>query len=261
MEETTKGMPTSRLYKWAAIPLVAVALAVPAYLWFVASEDSSVNAQIAVERACQKIQQLSSYDATVYYNLSTTEIRPDAPNRTHSTLKYQVNGDDWHAEQWEKGIVTSENKRVDGVDYYKDHVYGDHWHLVQGSGSFSDPFPFLVDQELCVNFTDFAYLGEDQPWAWPPLVLDHYSAGSALIGPTGRVSEEAIEPGGFAQTEELYQFWVDGDGQLLRMKKNRTYVRVTSEGVQEVTKAQYTMSFSGFGEPNVITAPATTTQQ
>ena len=242
----------SRLYKWAAVPLLALAIAIPGYFWLTASSGSGITAQIAVTGACEDLQRVSSYDATTYFTMTSNIV----PGVKTATEKKRVSGLDSHsASTYDFGVEsgTWEYIRVNGVVYESED--GEEWRILKGS--FNDPFPIQADEGFCLNLTEFGALGEDR--TLDGLLADHYSAGSTLIGPTGRVSEDSVEPGSFAQTAELYEFWIDSDGQLVQMKESQTHVGVNLKEEKIIDKVEYVTVFSGIGDPNIITAPATST--
>ena len=200
---------------------------------------------------------MDSYD----FSATTTGSNDGVSWDVTVTTEARVSGDDYHlifAGYPDGG--THEQMKVEGVRYWREYqlnhpIYDNTWTLVDGAGGIS-PDHFL------------SVLG-DWPVACPSVSGVTWSGEEALNGEmttryTSGEGPEAFDnldydPSLFSDSYNLdtssHEYWVDSGGQLVQHRMNQ-YSQFVEEGeVRGVGHVVTLTTFSGIGEPNVITAP------
>ena len=200
------------------------------------------DAEAAIVKTCDAMQ-TSSFDMAVDL---TVAAHGEATRSVK--IQYRIDGADSHAIFTSDGSTeTSEQIVKDGVMYYRER--SSNW---QSQSWDSIPtFDWLCE----ANAANYEYIGESE------LVngasMKHYAEPRAVSG-----SSPAAAPGPDATTSD--EIWVDPNGYVIRGRIVQVVavssgnspaggVSGSSSGNQ-VSTWSYTVS--GYGEPNVITAPA-----
>ena len=218
----------------SAVALVAISGLI---YWMLGSPESQrVDAAVAVKGACDKIELSGAYDAF----LIVQERINGALQDEQLLFNINVSGDDYYAQIASTAdSSTGELMRVAGVNYLKDAGI-EEWVVVESD--FADIFP------ACTKLGTISDLGETD--IQDEVKADHYFATSTpTFLSTGREGDEE-----FAKHEELYEFWVSTDGQLVQHKREVISTE-TVNGEELRISLEHLFTFSGFGEPNAITAP------
>ena len=170
---------------------------------------------------------------------------------TTVTYDVQVSGEDIYM-QVTVGELMGEILYVDGVRYVREP--GGAWVVEpRGRASVSGMLggfesPLESDNSLCPEIGPGARVGEKTV---SEVGEDHYRLTATGVGapdgPTGRVDENTyISPG----QDMTWDYWLNEDGQLLKMQQLITLTGKTDAGQVAITTV-----ISGVGEPNTITAP------
>ena len=226
---------TTRLRTIIAVGAFMLAGVVGLALWFgVSVADRSPNAQAAVKAGCDKVELAGSFDAQ---SVVTTRKDGEIEGKTR-LLALRYSGNDYHGIETvvgEEGIRT-EFIRLDGVSYWKSK--GEGW-IIFPEGAFGDFFP------ACDKLQSISALGEDS--LDDGTKANRFSAKDEPL--TSHLTTDSTQV-----HSNRFEYWVGDDGGFVRHKRE-IILEATQNGVTErwVTEMLYT--FSGFGDPNVITPP------
>ena len=207
------------------------------------------------ESVCDKGTVPLSYDATIYaerewWPRSVNDAVGEKYDRVVAELAAyskvsttaEVNGDDSHRViTFGDNDESAEHIIVDGMGYWKDS-WGDSWWAY---GEIEDP---LIPK--CAHVEGLASLGEST-------TQDGQKATTYAATIPFPYKDESISV--------LYEYWVDGDGQLLQFRRTNDLLhtsRSRGEVIFQLDGTEVsTLTLSGIGEPNTIEAPATSTPQ
>ena len=240
-------MTNIRLWPRAILTVLVLAAMGGVVLWwaFFQGDGSEINAQELFESACNQ-SQADSFDLTVTRTSSwhdSDEIKQGASEVV------QISGDDFHI-KLDRG---SEYMEVDGKGYYRsptDPIYPK-WYLLPYYETWwplqTHPYGGSLS-DLCPELGPVANVGRDSVGS---VDTQHLEAtltyeDKDLI----HVNEEGEEELFDRTLTVNWEFWVDDGGMLVQTLSERDLQ----------TYSEWTLTkISGVGEPNVITAPATST--
>ena len=216
----------------------------------------AVSAQELLFTACERTAETDFDFVTTIHGNQNLGIDDELVTITYDA---QVSGEDFYL-AISDGERAQEVMMVDGAVYYKDP--GGAWTLAESqskmdittmlSGYEGQPPSVEVesDNPLCPEIGPVARVGEETV---SEVSADHYrltdTGVGAPDGPTGQVDENTYITKGLDIT---WDYWLNEDGQILKIQEVITLTGDTDAGQVEVTT-----EVSGIGDPNVITVPAT----
>ncbi len=255
--------------KLAFTLVVAVVVAMTGILWWLIpnSGGDAVDASAIVRDACQQAQVEESVDVTIQGSRTSR----DSAIKTVTELR--ASGQDFHQITYDSnGVARGEWIILDNWDYSREaneNGVWEEWVVQKLHGTEPDP---LAQEEPDPTGTeaDLLLQGEpgptgtvdDAPSTGGPAtfcgmggLLDVTHLGNARVDDTpvkhfsAHVDPELI---GGGDNYDRYEFWVDEGGTLLQAKAD---IYRDSRGGLPEHRVEYTATYSGHGEPNVITAP------
>lgn len=239
-------MTSSRLWPRVILMVLALATMGGGLLWwaFFQGGDSEINAQELFESACEQ-SQAESYDLTITRTWSWDDSEEIGQGYT---AVVQVSGDDFYM------IMDGEFEYMEVGDtaYFRattDPIYPK-WYLLPYDYRFPlRTHPYGTATDLCPELGPVANVGQE-------------SVGSAntqrlratlnyVYEDRSRVNEETGEKELYdLEINNVWDFWVDDGGMLVQTLKEQEKESLTKWTLTKV---------SGVGQPNVITAPASST--
>ena len=214
-----------------------------AALWLFPREDSAAKVWAAVQDVCTTMN-VADYDVIHTYSIRGAPDIPDVDGRIESSYS----GSDVHrigTGTTPEGVLLSRSEVIvkDGRRFTR--------------GSISDDNPSSLSEWRVY---------EDADSGGPlPCFPSESSASSDVTGSTAPGNERhysyttVLDAGEVTEIEETREFWVDSTGRPTRGR--RTLTQPNPDGARAAASRTLTMheTYSGFGEPNVITAPITPT--
>lgn len=252
-------MKAMRAHSRTIVAVLVFTIAVAgAMVWWFGIRSSVQDARAAVEDACGAMAAADSYDVTMEI---ATVVDGEAVDVVTAIIRFS--GDDQHGvlSTAAEGTV-AEYVLVGGVVYIREFTQGisPEWAVgAPPSSRSADPFGFLGSNPVCPDIEELteqewgAYnaLGEEQ---LNGVTTQHFTDGGSL-GPVGAV-DGALPVGSYSE-DRRHEFWIDPDGQLVQTKEEWLLRFQVTEGAPPIQQRTHTTStFSGIGEPNVITAPS-----
>ena len=207
------------------------------------------SAEAAVTEACNKLASIGSYDAVA----RMTGTEDGVAKEPGLTMQSSFEGRNFHTRVTEeKGGWSDEVISVDGTLYWR---YGNEtWSHSYGSeptDANSPAFPW------CTALGEAKDLGRSR--TQDGVLASHYSDASPLWATSTIFVEPPLEatPEDTRRRSDLYEYWIDSDGRLVQFR-HVAHVTDTVAGEPTIQEFSLLYALSGFGEPNVITAPSDT---
>ena len=263
-----------RVHPKLAFTLVVIAAAVVAgLLWWLipSSGGDTVDALAVIEDACSYSRAETSFDGT---ERGTTNITEDGiPISGVSKVRY--NGQDAHQITYdEQGTARAEVIYIASFGTYSREAneqgeWGE-WEVhafpdifLQATpesnpspGSESNPSPGSEEDFGVgpVGQVDETITGTSRFCDWEDLVNVRYLEDARVNDTPVKHFSASIDPEliGGGGNYENYEYWVDEGGRVIQLKWD---VFFDSRGGRQEERVATTMTVSGYGEPNVITAP------
>ena len=219
--------------------LVALAGAVWLPQWGSAPE---VSAQEAVQSACERMEQVDSYDISVRHPAT------DGERDLILIVDFKVSGNDYEGSWTVDGEAEPYVRfmRVGGVNYMNQ---GQGWELYEHTFlEINQMFP-AGDSLPCPEVGDLRNVGTE---TLNGVLVKHYNDASQGDTTAGQPNSAGTPTG--VHPSKAADFWVDKSGQIVQLARNIPITKQTATGSEEAT-IQVVSTFSGVGQANVITAP------
>ena len=234
------------------IPLAFLGiLAVVVGIWVLAMVGMDrASANQVVQRACDGMEQIKSYDVTATVSEAQGET---------ITLTAMVEGDDYHITLTAQSDgATAEYMQVGGASYVRESRFGPDWRLSEVPfGGFNTDSLGLGDNPICPEVRGFSEVGQEQIGGVDTRRYTDVSWVGASEEPnTGPFKVDDSFRGVLTSADN--DFWIDGDGRIVQHKQKAYQLMHLGDGPRQQTTIVTTSTFSGFGEPNVIATPAPT---
>ena len=202
---------------------------------------------------------VDSYD----FSATTTGSNDGVSWDVTVTTEARVSGEDYNILISVPDGSTVEQLKVDSVNYFREYqpdyplFFDNTWRREDISGgpgnSINTPLSALGDWPVaCPSVSGVTWSGEE---ALNGEMTTRYTSGEGPEAFDNLDYDPSLFSDSYALDTSSHEYWVDSGGQLVQHRMNQ-YSQFVEEGeVRGVGHVVTLTTFSGIGEPNVITAP------